>query len=78
MTKDKTCSCCGGYAGKFQQWHNRDTGYGICVKCSDWMAERWPSENQANLYGQAGVHRAYSTYDYPSRTVNVTTADGIS
>lgn len=52
------CCCCGGYAGKWEQWRNRDTGYGICRKCSDWIAERWPDENQNDLYGLPGVKKS--------------------
>ena len=29
------CCCCGKNAGRFVQWHNRDTGYGLCPDCID-------------------------------------------
>ena len=31
------CACCGGDAGYWVQFWNRDKGYGICVKCVNWM-----------------------------------------
>lgn len=42
MPTIKICSCCGAYAGAFEQWHNRDTGYGLCGKCAKWiLKESW-------------------------------------
>jgi hypothetical protein len=38
----KTCACCGSDAGSWAQWHNQDTGYGICRKCVDWVMTRKP------------------------------------
>lgn len=54
------CSCCGGDAGRFAQWPNRDTGYGICPRCVTWaLDERQesPEEFRRN-YGIAGIHHA--------------------
>lgn len=31
------CCCCGGDAGFWVQWPNRDKGYGVCVPCVNWM-----------------------------------------
>lgn len=51
------CSCCGGDAGRFVQWHNRDTGYGVCARCIAWIAVRGETaEEIERLYGRAGVH----------------------
>lgn len=52
----KTCCCCGaGTTGV--QWHNRDTGYGICPKCIRWMKGRNTSAAEMlDLYGVEGVH----------------------
>lgn len=36
----KTCACCGSSAGRWEQWHNQDTGYGICRSCVDWVMTR--------------------------------------
>jgi len=52
-----TCSVCGSDAGRFQQWSNRDTGYGICAPCVDWLKGRGTSaEELQRNYGTAGVH----------------------
>ena len=60
-----TCACCGGNAGKFQQWYNQDTGYGICARCIAWMrqptatkAVRESEENIRDYYGIEGVNFA--------------------
>ena len=50
-----TCCCCGEYT-KGRQWHNRDTGYGLCAKCADWIATRETPENMLSYYGECGVH----------------------
>ena len=48
------CCCCGS-ATKGRQWHNRDTGYGLCVACAEWMiAEK--RDNPKELAGERGVH----------------------
>lgn len=53
------CCCCGRGAGNFEQWHNRDTGYGICADCIKWMRDRKISEAEIkNLYGVEGVNFA--------------------
>lgn len=40
MKQAKTCACCGSSAGRWKQWHNQDTGYGICRRCVDWVMTR--------------------------------------
>ena len=64
MKRRLECCCCGGDAGRWSQWHNRDTGYGVCTKCVDWIKTRQRS-NEADrpddaeilrLYGQEGVN----------------------
>jgi hypothetical protein len=51
-----TCSCCGSsHLGR--QWHNRDAGYGICVKCADWLQDKGESpETMKQNYGSNGIH----------------------
>lgn len=51
-----TCCCC-GEPTIGRQWSNRDTGYGLCPRCADWIRARRtsPSEMQS-LYGTQGVH----------------------
>lgn len=49
------CSCCGGETiGR--QWHNRDTGWGLCVSCIDFCKRNETEESFARLYGEWGVH----------------------
>ena len=55
------CACCGaGVEGR--QWWNRDTGYGVCVGCAEWMESRreskphLESEPVSRLYGVRGIH----------------------
>lgn len=50
------CACCGsGTRGR--QWHNRDTGYGFCVSCFDWLSKRGTSAEEIEKnYGVRGVH----------------------
>ena len=59
MTKARRMECCvcGGDAGVWHQHWNRDTGYGVCVKCIGWMRGRGTSEAEiADLYGKEGVN----------------------
>lgn len=61
MTKKRNmeCCCCGEPAGRWEQWWNRDTGYGICRRCVDWQAARGMSaEEIRELYGIEGRHYA--------------------
>jgi hypothetical protein len=54
------CACCGYDAGTFQQFHNQDTGFGLCGSCATWISERGMSEEELNrTYGKEGVHRPY-------------------
>lgn len=46
------CCCCGGYAPG-RQWHNRDTGYGLCADCIDTCC---PDQNVTDSYGHRFVH----------------------
>lgn len=50
------CSCCGEAAGRWKQWHNKDTGYGVCLRCVTWMRQegRETEENIRRLYGVEG------------------------
>lgn len=38
------------------QFHNQDTGYGLCSDCADWIEMREGAEYIAAHYGQRGVH----------------------
>lgn len=62
-----TCCVCDSDAGYHEQHHNRDTGYGICLKCVDWLIERGESpEDMVSRYGIEGVN-------YASRPVHTAT-----
>lgn len=63
-----TCCCCGSDAGRWQQHWNRDTGYGVCAKCVDWVRSRGESEDEiASNYGKEGVNwgRVYNIIRWP-------------
>lgn len=60
-TRHLTCSCCGESAGRWEQFHNRDTGYGICARCVVWIKGRSPRESEEEFcrtYGVPGVNYA--------------------
>lgn len=51
-----TCCCC-GEATRGRQWWNRDTGYGICPQCVEYVRSKGESEEEiAKLYGERGIH----------------------
>lgn len=60
VARELRCSCCGGYAGRWRQWPNRDTGYGVCAPCIKWMRERIErgvqTDDLARNYGVAGIN----------------------
>jgi hypothetical protein len=65
--RELTCACCGGAAGRFQQWHNQDKGFGICARCIAWMRQPTSTkpvrESEAAIrdyYGVEGVNYAPS------------------
>lgn len=59
-----TCSCCDS-STEGRQWHNRDIGYGLCVKCADWLQGRGESqENMKRNYGSNGIHWIDSNSDF--------------
>ncbi len=52
-----TCCVCGEHAGRWHQHWNRDTGYGICVKCIAWLRDRQTSEAELlDLYGKENIN----------------------
>ena len=57
------CACCGNDAGKWHQWPNQDSGFGLCSRCADWIIERdarkppdWRTDMN-RTYGIPGVNR---------------------
>lgn len=45
------CAVC-GVSTHGRQWWNRDTGYGVCVRC----AEECHESERESLYGRRGEH----------------------
>jgi len=60
-----TCCCCFSHTHG-RQWHNRDTGFGLCPRCATWIQTRKSHEGPPDaaemerLYGKPGIH-----YDLP-------------
>ena len=54
-----TCCCCGEET-KGRQWHNRDTGFGLCAQCAKWIREKETAEEMFSRYGHRSIH-----YDLP-------------
>ena len=50
-----TCACCGRET-KGRQFHNRDTGYGLCESCYDYIAKKDGVAYVQYNYGIQGVH----------------------
>jgi hypothetical protein len=51
------CCICGGEAGRWSQWWNRDDGFGVCAPCVD--RERSRGATQAEIssrYGTEGIN----------------------
>ena len=68
MRKQKTCACCGSYAGKWEQWFNQDTGFGLCARCVTWIKTRRPfghdpitTKEFERTYGLGGTHYEEAT-----------------
>ena len=57
--KKLICCCCGKYT-KGRQWWNRDTGYGLCPDCGDFIAKRETPREMEKSYGVKGIHYAIS------------------
>jgi hypothetical protein len=53
-----TCSCCGGDAGEFEHWPNRDKGYGLCADCVVWLRKPREATGQPRM-SEADIARNY-------------------
>lgn len=53
---DLECCCCGLFAGRYEQWWNRDNGYGICWQCANEESFRLDPETMKSYYGIKGKH----------------------
>lgn len=55
--RDLYCACCGGIAGRYEQWWNQDKGYGICINCVAWLRNgRETEEYIKDCYGIEGIN----------------------
>lgn len=49
------CCCC-GEPTRGRQWHNRDTGYGLCDNCIDRATRGVSPAEVESCYGKYGIH----------------------
>ena len=69
------CCVCGEDAGRFEQHWNRDTGYGVCRRCVDWVRSCGETDAEIlDLYGVEGVN--YAAPEAPASVPYVETAYG--
>lgn len=61
------CACCGGNAPAKKQWWNRDTGYGVCARCFEWIAKREGREQAEFSYGKPGIHHSITEPEQTER-----------
>jgi hypothetical protein len=61
MKRHLTCCVCGEDAGEFEQHWNRDTGWGICVRCVSEEAIRETPDQMLSLYGKVGINYGQPT-----------------
>jgi hypothetical protein len=61
--KVKTCCVCGGEAGSWQQWWNRDTGYGVCTRCVVWTEGRNRERGWAEAEVKEETRESYGVQD---------------
>ena len=64
-----TCCVCGSQC-RGRQWHDRDTGYGICLSCAAEQVDIFGYAEARRLYGRRGVH--WGAYDELRVGVEVT------
>jgi len=57
MTRQLICACCGRHAGRWAQWWNQDTGYGVCASCVAWMKSKGDTNAQIlDYFGHEGIN----------------------
>lgn len=52
------CASCGGCAPAYEQWHNRDEGYGVCKRCFEEDSSRYGINYTVDTYGTPGIHHS--------------------
>ncbi|MDQ2077506.1 hypothetical protein [Marinimicrobium sp. ABcell2] len=55
VLKCKRCTCCGAPT-RGRQWHNLDTGFGLCTGCIDFTARSMDAHEHTRIYGYRGIH----------------------
>jgi hypothetical protein len=75
VTLHLTCCCCGGDAPAYQQWWNRDKGYGLCGRCATTIKARKDSNFVFDAIGHelANMTNPLSAVG----TYHVSTEDGL-
>jgi hypothetical protein len=48
-----TCACCGDWC-RGRQWHNRDTGRGVCPTCAERIKDKEGKDYMAECFGAEG------------------------
>lgn len=54
-TRQLICNCCGAYC-RGRQWHNRDTGFGLCLSCGDMQEKKYGIEEVKSWSGIRGYN----------------------
>ncbi len=65
--RNLSCSVCGART-RGRQWHNRDTGYGVCTACALHVAAKEGDGAAFSYYGHRGIHW---DLDYPTSPESV-------
>lgn len=58
--RGQSCTCCASYTRGYQ-FHNQDTGYGLCNDCIDYCGRHFDVTGFQRTYGLRGIH-----YDIPN------------
>ncbi len=49
------CAVCGGVTYG-RQFHNQDTGYGLCADSTEWLKSRMTQDEMERIYGIEKLH----------------------
>lgn len=73
------CACCGSVT-RGQQFHNQDSGYGLCPSCVTWIKSRntYADEEFTRIYGVEGVNYCVDEKPRPLTAYKITTEKGVS
>lgn len=68
--KKLICCVCGKYTHA-KQWHNRDTGYGICPTCAASELKKLSAKEMAQNYGKVNIHYKIERKEYETKKENI-------